>query len=191
MKIIATDEVEKALELKKKYNNAVLVGERHEKKPEGFDLGNSPTEILMADLKYQIVIQTTTAGTNGLVNAANADTLITGSLVNAGAIVKFIQSVNPGTVSLVAMGFRAKESAEEDLLCARMIESRLMGKDDNFEDQIANLRHTSGSRFFNPDNIDFSPPTDFFLSTMIDKFDFVIRAERRADGNVDLIRTDV
>lgn len=191
MKIIATNEVEKAIELKKKYSNSVLVGERHEKKPEGFDLGNSPTEILMTDLKHRIVIQTTTAGTNGLVSAVNADIVITGSLVNAGAIVNYIKAINPERVSLVAMGFRAREPAEEDLLCARIIESRLLGKEENFEKQVEMLRHTSGNRFFKSENIDFSPPTDFFLCTMTDKFDFVIRAERRPDGNADLLKTEI
>ena len=38
-RIIATSEVSDAFQLKKKYKNSVLVGERDEKKIEGFDFG--------------------------------------------------------------------------------------------------------------------------------------------------------
>ncbi|MBS1231790.1 MAG: 2-phosphosulfolactate phosphatase, partial [Bacteroidetes bacterium] len=62
VKIIATGEVMEAFELKRLYKQAVLVGEREEKKIKGFDFGNSPTEILKADLTGKIVIHTTTAG---------------------------------------------------------------------------------------------------------------------------------
>lgn len=34
-----------------------------------------------------------TAGTNGLVNAVNADVVITGSIINAGAIVRYIKAL--------------------------------------------------------------------------------------------------
>jgi 2-phosphosulfolactate phosphatase len=191
VKLIATGESDKAFELKKIYKQAVLVGERDERKIKGFDLGNSPTEILKADLKGKIVIHTTTAGTRGLINAEKADTVITGSFVNAAAVSRYIRMVNPDQVTLVAMGYRAKESAEEDLLCARYIESMLNDKNENFKERIEKLRFTTGKRFFIKENIDFSPPTDFFLCTMMDKFSFILKAVRRLDGNIDLERIDV
>jgi 2-phosphosulfolactate phosphatase len=190
-RIIATSEVSEAFQLKKRYRNSVLVGERDEKKIEGFDFGNSPTELIKEDLSGKTVIHTTTAGTKGLINAINADAVLTGSLVNSGAIVKYIKSINPDYVSLVAMGYRAINSAEEDLLCAEIIAAELKNEHFNTEARIADLQNTSGNRFFNSVNIDFSPPTDFFLCTMINKFDFVLKATRRFDGNVDLMKIDV
>lgn len=189
-RIIATSEVSKAFDLKKNYRNAVLVGERDEKKIDGFDFGNSPTEIIKADLTGKTVIHTTTAGTQGLINAAGADIVLTGSFVNAYAIVKYIRFINPDHVSLVAMGYRATSSAEEDLLCAEFISGELRNKNTVTEDRISNLKNTSGARFFIPANIDFSPPTDFFLCTMLNRFDFVLKATKRSDGNVDLMRID-
>ena len=191
VKLIATDEVRKAFDLKMSYKNAILTGERGERKIEGFDFGNSPTEIIKADLTGKTVVQTTTAGTNGLVSATNADILITGSIVNAGAIAKYIKVINPENVSLVAMGYRAVNSAEEDLLCAEMIRSCLTGKAINFDKRLADLRYGSGSRFFDPANLDYSPPTDFFLCTMVNRFSFVLKAERRPDGNIDLMKIDI
>jgi 2-phosphosulfolactate phosphatase len=188
---IAVGDVESAFALQKKYHNAVLVGEIDEKKIEGFNLGNSPTEILNAKLDGVTVIHSTTAGTRGLVNAEKASVLLTGSLVNASAIVKYIRSIKPEHVSLVAMGYRATISSDEDMLCARIISERLSGNEYDYEKQISDLKTGAGKRFFNPENLDFSPPTDFFLCTMIDRFDFVLRAERRLDGNICLMKTDI
>lgn len=190
-RIIATADADDAFQLRSKYGNSVLVGEREEKKIPGFDFGNSPTEIIQADLRGKTVIHTTTAGTQGLISATRADLVITGSFVNAGAIIKFIKALQPRLVTLVAMGYRATISAEEDLLCAAYIQDGLNNRNSVSDEKIASLINTSGKRFFNPDNISFSPPSDFFLCTMKDRFNFVLRAERRADGNVLLIRTEV
>ena len=191
IRIIATAGVEDAIQMKKKYKNSVLVGEREERRIEGFDFGNSPTEIIKADLDGKTVIHTTTAGTQGLINSVNADLVMTGSFVNAGAIVQYIKTINPELVSLVAMGYRATQSAEEDLLCAELIAEGLINGGSDFVKRISDLQNSSGRRFFNPENIGFSPPTDFFLCTMLNRFDFVIKAETRFDGNVDLMRIDV
>jgi 2-phosphosulfolactate phosphatase len=191
VRLITTAEVEEAFNLKSKYRNSVLVGERNEKKIKGFDFGNSPTEIIKSDLHGKTVILTTTAGTNGLVNAKNADIVITGSLVNGGAIVKYIKALNPWNVTLVAMGYRAAETADEDLLCADLIASGLKDRIEDFSKRISDLRLSSGKRFFNPENIDYSPPTDFFLCTMTDRFSFILRGEKRLDGNIDLAKIDI
>ena len=127
VRIIATAEVPEAFKLRKTYKNSVLVGERDERKIEGFDFGNSPTEIIKTDLSGKTVIQTTTAGTQGLINATRADAVLTGSMVNAGAIIRYIKTINPEHVSLVAMGYRATEPAAEDLMCAEIIASELNG----------------------------------------------------------------
>jgi len=190
-KILATGEVADAFELKKKYSKALLVGERDEKKIKGFDFGNSPTEIIKADLAGKTVIHTTTAGTNGLSNAHNADSIITGSFVNASAVARYVKAIAPANVSLVAMGYRAQESAEEDLLCAQYLEALINDRNVDFEQRIANLKETSGKRFFKPENIDFSPPTDFFLCTMTNRFNFVLKAQKRFDGNFDMERIDI
>ncbi len=190
-RIIATASPVAALTLKKSYRNCVLAGEKDEKKIEGFDFGNSPTEIIKTDLSGKTMILTTTAGTCGLVGAAGADMIMTGSLVNAGAVTRYLRNLNPPVVSLVAMGYRGRHSAAEDILCAEIIRSGLMDHRREFGKEIGDLRLTSGKRFFQPENLDFSPPTDFFLCTMADRFDFILKGERRQDGNVDLMRIDV
>ena len=89
------------------------------------------------------------------------------------------------------MGYRATKSAEEDLLCAEYIKDGLLNRKTVSEENIAALINTSGRRFFNPENISFSPPSDFFLCTMKNRFNFVLKAETRTDGNAALIRIEV
>jgi 2-phosphosulfolactate phosphatase len=189
-KIITTSSVSEAFRLKEKFHDSVLAGERNEKKIEGFDFGNSPSEIIRGNIKGKTLIHTTTAGTAGLANAVNAEVLLTGSLVNAGAVAQYIKSMKPEYVSLVAMGYRATISAEEDLLCAEIIASKLRNENMIAEDRIKELVNTSGKRFFKPENADFSPPSDYFLCTMINRFNFVLRAKKRIDNNIELQRID-
>lgn len=190
VRIVTTNSVEEAFRLRNLYRNGVLMGERDEKRIEGFDFGNSPTEIIKTDLSGKVVIQTTTAGTNGLMKAINADMIITGSIVNAGAVAGYLKALKPEHVSLVAMGYKAKMPAHEDLLCAQIIKSELEGSKENFSERIHGLKDSSGKRFFIPENIGFSPPTDFFLCTMLNRFDFILKGERRNDGNIDLIKIE-
>jgi 2-phosphosulfolactate phosphatase len=190
-RVITTADVDEAFKLKRKYPDSVLAGERNEKKIEGFDFGNSPTEIIKADIKGKTFIHTTSAGTQGLANAVNARIVLTGSLVNAAAVANYIRSLNPDHVSLIAMGYRANTSADEDLLCAEMISTLLTSGEQIPQERISNLMNTSGKRFFIPENLDFSPPSDFFLCTMTDKFSFVLKAMTRPDGNIELFRIDM
>jgi len=169
----------------------IIAGEREEKKPEGFDMGNSPTEMLTSNLKGKTMIHCTTAGTNGIMNAAGATEILGAGLVNARAVASYINMINPGKVTLVAMGYRGVESAEEDLLCARYITELLCGNEADISNEINTLRKGSGSRFFNPGNLSFSPPTDFFLCTDLNRFNFVLKAVMTTPGYAEILRLDM
>ena len=89
-KIIPIGEIETAFEFKKADPNVVLCGERRGIKVEGFDYGNSPAQIENVDFTGKTVIHTTSAGTQGIVNATGADEIIGGNLVCAKAIADYI-----------------------------------------------------------------------------------------------------
>jgi 2-phosphosulfolactate phosphatase len=160
----------------------ILIGERNERKVEGFQYGNSPNQILGIDFTGKTIIHTTSAGTQGIIQASKAEELITGSFVNAGAIIKYIQQKNPKKVSLVCMGYSAKKPTEEDTLCAQYIYNQLKGYDMDFEKIINTIRNTSGSRFFDPKLSEHNPSEDFDLCLDINRFNFIIRAEKQING---------
>ena len=116
--------VEDSFRLKKLNPDWIQIGEEGGIKVDGFDYGNSPYEVSLADFTGCTVIQRTGAGTNGVVNAKNAEERILGSFVMAEAIVGYIKKQAPSIVSLVAMGNVGIEPNEEDESCASLCKQR-------------------------------------------------------------------
>jgi 2-phosphosulfolactate phosphatase len=183
-KIIPLGDINIAYKIKKENPEFLLIGERGGKKPEGFDYGNSPTQIENVDFTNKTIIQTTSAGTQGIANATNSTEIITGSFVNAQAIINYIKKQNPKKVSLVAMGSAGIRITDEDILCAEYIKNALENKSNNFSKIIEHLReYKSAHKFFNPD-IDWAPEKDFDLCLTLDKFNFVLRVEPYDENQV-------
>jgi 2-phosphosulfolactate phosphatase len=179
--------IEEALDLRAAHPDWLLIGERHARPLPGFDFGNSPTQIVAADLAGRTLVHTTHSGTQGLVNAAHADEVITGALVNAAAIVRYIERRRPAEVSLVRMGHEARERCAEDDLCAALIRARLEGREFDTAGIRGRLRTApAAAKFFDP-QADWAPEPDFGLCTDVDRFDFVLRLETPADGPRSLV----
>ena len=173
--IIPVGDKQVAYNLKVENPDYILIGERHGKILPGFDYGNSPSQIENVNLKDKVIIHTTSAGTQGIANAKNADMILTGSLVNARAIVEFIRQNDFKDVSLVCMGLEAIEPIEEDTLCAEYIKSLLEDKPFDLNKRIEQLKNTSGAKFFDETNQEVFPKRDFELCTDVDKFNFVLK----------------
>jgi 2-phosphosulfolactate phosphatase len=183
-RIYPVGEIADAFSLHKEITGSILVGERYGKKLDGFDFGNSPSEITTADLDSKIVIHTTHAGTQGLVNAVLAYELLTGAFVNAAATAAYIRRKSPQLVTLVRMGLNAEISSDEDNLCADYLESLLLGKDFDSRGVKSKLANSSfAERFFDPDK-PWNPESDFDLCLDVDLFGFVIRAAVDEKGRV-------
>ncbi|HLV10590.1 MAG TPA: 2-phosphosulfolactate phosphatase [Halanaerobiales bacterium] len=175
-RIIPVADIQKAYQLKEENPDFILVGERGGKIQPGFDYGNSPALIRSVDFTGKTVIQTTSAGTQGLINATGAGEIITGSFVNTGAVLRYIKEKIPERVSLVSMGLAGIKPAAEDDFCAEYIKNKLEDKKVNFPKIVEQLRRGSGRRFFNPANRVWSPPEDFKLCLKLNNFNFVLQA---------------
>lgn len=173
-KIYPIGSMDEAFALKQEHPDYLLFAERHGKMVEGCDGGNAPSAIYGKDYTGKTIIHSTSAGTQGLVNAIHADTIIAGSLVTAKAIAKYIQKQNPDTVSLVAMGNEGKYTAAEDLICAYYIKALLEGKEYPVKEKANQLRYTDGKKFFNPETQKIFPKEDFPLCIDVNRFDFVL-----------------
>ncbi len=178
-------DMEIAYAAKRRDPGVVLVGERKGIKLPGFDYGNSPAEFANDDLSGKTVFHTTSAGTQGVANAANAREILTGSLVNARATAEYILASGAKDVSLVAMGLRGLRPTAEDELCAAYIKSILEGDPmpkEALDAAIEDLKRTDGAKFFDPAQSSVFPTRDFELCTAVDRFDFALRVEGGADG---------
>lgn len=178
-RMIPFADADEALATKHANPGWLAFGERHGKKLDGFDLGNSPYEVTLADLRGKTIVHTTHAGTQGLSNARGADVVLTGSLVNAGAICSYIRSLAPTHVTIVRMGQAATERSAEDDLCAELLHARLSGRPYDTSTVRARLRSApAAQKFFDP-AAHWAPEPDFDLCTDVDRFNFILRLAGR------------
>jgi 2-phosphosulfolactate phosphatase len=167
-----------ALAWKRRDPTVLLAGERDGKPLPGFDFGNSPSEIRRADLAGRVLIHRTSAGTQGLLAAleAGAFPVLAGSFLTAGATIRYLKSMELSELSIVAMGWNAREEALEDVLCAGFLKARLLGEHPDFGALRSEIReHPTGQRFFDP-RLPWFPEEDFEHCMELDRYDSAIVA---------------
>ncbi len=191
-RIIPVGDTKTAYDLKKSHPEYVLIGERGGKKLRGFDYGNSPAEIEHVDFRGKTLIHATSAGTPGLVHAAGAETVMTGSFVNADAVARYILSRRPEEVTLVPMGSGGTARSEEDDLCAEYLKSALQGETPpDFMAIRKRLKACAAAqKFFDP-SAEWAPEGDFDLCLHLNRFDFVLCARQVSDRPMALTRVEV
>ncbi len=120
-----------ALDLRERDPRCLVAGEVKGVKVDGFDLGNSPADIVAkgeAFFRDRRVALRSSAGTQGVLAAsATADQIILGSYMTAAATARHIRrAARPGTVvTIVAMGFEGVEPSVEDERCGDYLEHLL------------------------------------------------------------------
>jgi 2-phosphosulfolactate phosphatase len=190
-RIIPIGEVQEALDLKRSHPEYFTIGERSGRKLPGFDCGNSPTELEGFDVRDRTIVHTTHAGTQGLVNARAADLVLTGALVNADAICRYLTSLAPERVSLVRMGLAAERRSDADDQCAGLLAARLTGRPFDEGAIREHLRRSEEAhKFFDP-LAEWAPEGDFERCTALDRLDFVLRLADHADGRRSLVASRV
>lgn len=174
--------VEEALSWRKKDPSALLIGERKGIMLEGFDFGNSPSSVTEEAVSGRLIIHTTSAGTQGIVNAENADEVLTGSFVNAKATADYILSEKPEQVSLVCMGTMALRPNKEDTLCAEYLKSLLTGSLlPDIDERLSGLQYDGGEHFFDASKPQF-PEEDFWMCIRRDIIPFPVRVIKDEEG---------
>jgi 2-phosphosulfolactate phosphatase len=157
------------------------VGEVNGIKPKGFDFGNSPHELMQADLRGKVVILSTRAGTVGVAAAGGATEIYAGSFVVADATGRAIRRAAPAEVTIVAMGWNAAVRTDEDEQCALYLRNLLQGRRPDRQ-AVRSLVLASGevAKFHDPDQPQFHPG-DLEIALEIDKYDFAVRVFREGE----------
>ena len=191
-KLIPVGDMQIGYNYKKKDNNFILIGERNGIILPGFDYGNSPSQIENIDFSGKTIIHTTSCGTQGIVKALNAKKIITGSLVNAKAIARYITKNKINEISLVALCRTGKLPADEDILCAKYIKSLVEDKPlNNMKEEIEKLKITTGSKFFDKLKQKDFPERDFYLCTEMNKFGFVLKVKKDEEENLYIEKLEI
>lgn len=173
-KIFPTNNCEEAEKLAKKIKKCKLVGEKNGIKPKRFDYGNSPNEIIQATFNNENIVMSTSSGTKAILKYKCKNVII-GSLLNINAIIKYINKNNFHHIGICVTNNKDKKKYNEDYICAKYISSKIMSKKYNIVKVIKKLEEKKGNRFFKKELQDIFPKEDFYLSTKINIFDFVLK----------------
>lgn len=181
--------VREAIELGTSIPGSLVMGEDHGRRPEGFDLPNSPVAVAEADVAGRVLVQRTSAGTQGAVAATSADVLFASSLVCATATAAAVDAADQGAPAYVITG-RFPDDPDgglDDLLTAELIERVRVGLPMDeaatraaIEDSREAIKTLAiGEGHVHPDDIAYALD--------VDRFDFAMRIDR-VSGRLRLTR---
>jgi 2-phosphosulfolactate phosphatase len=176
--IYPVSKVKEAIAFKAQHSDWLACGEVDGIPPEGFDFGNSPSQVLKLDLSGKTIVQRTGAGTQGVARSLNAETMLATSFVIADATRRYIQKLEPDCVTFVITGQTFTTGGDEDLACANYLEALLKGNTPDPSPYLERVRTSNDAQiFYDPARPEF-PPEDIEHCTAIDKFDFVMCVTR-------------
>jgi 2-phosphosulfolactate phosphatase len=177
--------VDEAIELARILPGALVMGEEHGRRPPGFDLSNSPVHVWDADVDGRVLVQRTSAGTQGAVAASGAERLFAASLVCASATAAAVEATGLGAPTYVITGRfpDQPDGGEDDLLTAQLIERARTGRPLQAEataEAVARSREAFRTGQIGEEH---AHREDFAYATAVDRFDFAMEVER-VDGRL-------
>lgn len=181
-RVLAVADREEAIALRdSQVSGALLAGEQGGAPVEGFDLGNSPTQVTGLDLDGRTVIHRTSAGTQGLARTVGSGLVLAASFVTAGATAAALRAAAPTRLTFVITGASLGRDGDEDLAAAELIAARTLGEDPDPAPFLARVAPSDAGRLFAPDGPDWAPPSDLHLACEVDRFDHAL-VVTAADG---------
>ncbi len=137
VRVVAVASIEEAASAEADFR----IGERGSAKVDGFDFGNSPTEILASEIPQgSTVALSTTNGTRIVEAAAGAKAILTGAFVNAGTLAEELAggSYEGTDVVVVGCGWEGRR-ASEDEVAAGAILHRLRSRGADLDERAARV----------------------------------------------------
>ena len=187
-RIVLTAEPAEALALRAQGVGDLCMGEVGGVRPPGFDFGNSPYELMHADVWEKTLVQSTRSGTVGACAVPEGQPIYAASLVVARATAARIGRRRPSEVTLVAMGLGGLMRADEDEVCAMYLRNLLEGRDtDHGAMRSLIMASAQAARFGDPVLPHFHPG-DREIALEVDRFDFAITVAR--EGPLLVARAD-
>lgn len=186
-RIVLVSDVDEALTLKRAHPGWLAMGENRGRRPEGFDLPNSPVYAARAKLDGRTIVQRTSAGTRGVVNAIGAERLWCASLVCASATANVVAKAGVGAPTYVLTGDwpeRADLNGDDDRLTAEHIERIRLGERTDPAAVGTAVAATEEARRTLALGDGHADPADIEYATRVDAFDFAMEVTRENLGLV-------
>jgi 2-phosphosulfolactate phosphatase len=186
-RLLLVDGLDEARRLAGRHPGTLLCGEDEGIKPDDFDLGNSPSQVIeRTDLADSSVVMRTSAGTRSVVAAtdAGAAPVFAASLVVASATARAV--ADSPAVTIVAAGLNGVEPADEDDATAAMLEALLTEREHDPAAMVEALRSGTGAeRLLTTPSID---DRDLELCLAVDALEFALKAS--PEGGLLLLTRD-
>ena len=174
-RILPVGEPHEALALREKIPNSLAVGEMNGIPFPGFDMGNSPKQMLEADdLRGRTLVQRTSAGTQGLIRSLKAQTLLAASFVVARATADTVRNISADEITFVSTGINNNGRGDEDLACAEYIHQLLIGAQPDPTPYLQRVRTSREAALFLDSALPQFPPEDVDYCTRLDHFNFAM-----------------
>lgn len=181
-KLYPVENLTAAIGLRERMPDALLIGAVGGGDPvPGFDFGNSPSQLMTADLKGRTLIMSTAAGVRGLQRFHAARHLFATSLVCARATAAAIKNLNAKSVCFIITGEWVDRDGDEDVACADYIEALLRGREPDPSEYAERVRFSDFGRRFTAGTWPNLPLADLELAEQVDRYDFALTVTRR-DG---------
>ena len=140
----------------------------------GFDFGNSPSQLMQADLAGKNIVLSTAAGVCGLQRFRRAPRLYAASLVCARATAEAIRAAGAKEVCFVITGEWVDRDGDEDIACADYIESLLRGDQPAPEAFAQRVRDSDFGQRFTAGTWPNLPLADLELAAQPDLYSFAM-----------------
>ena len=174
-RIVLVETLNEARDRSRSTPDSILCGEEEGRRPDDFDLGNSPVETERhPDPADRVVVMRTSSGTRSVVSAlrSGADPVYAASLVVAGATASAVRDRTH--VTIVASGLSGVTIADEDEETAGLIEDRLLRQlDDPY--RIDRIRSGTGAERLS--TTPWIDPSDLDRCLEVDRFNFAMQVE--------------
>ncbi|HMD89933.1 MAG TPA: 2-phosphosulfolactate phosphatase [Anaerolineaceae bacterium] len=172
--IILVSSVEQAFQIKREMPEAHLMGEIDGYPIEGFEFGNSPSQIVSQDLTDAVLIHRSSAGTQGVVRSQRAESLLATSFCCARATADFILAAAPRLVSFVISGLQPDGRGDEDQACSEYIQALLERQQPDPAPYIRRVIESKNGGLFRAGNQPAFPLSDLDYCTAVDRFNFAM-----------------
>jgi 2-phosphosulfolactate phosphatase len=186
---------EEALAWRDRHPRSLAAGEVKGERVTGFDLGNSPRDIVEKGDEFfrgRTVALRSSAGTQGALEASvTADRVVLGSYMTAAATARYIQRDESAAAAatIVAMGFEGVDTSVEDERCGDYLEHLLTGSP---YDHVAALwecmNDASIAKSLNGEH-SYRSRDDIILALQRDLFDFAM-VGTLTNGRLHVTRVD-
>lgn len=179
--VVLVSDVDEALRLRGSDPSLLLMGERDGAPIAGFDLSNSPSEALTADVAGRRIVHRTTAGTRGVVAAQGAQRRVAASFVCAGATVRLLRRWRPSALTFVVTGAHSGRDGDEDRALADHLLARLDG-DDDATPYLQRVRAAAARLGFGSSERPELAQADVDIACDVDRYDHAMPIDVDADG---------